>query len=358
MFEGFESIDAASELTNLGFSNVSVTGACSIITGRGGRGKAFRLTQVAGQGASCRYYWSGVADQEIIFGLAFRPVASAGSNVTTWALWADSGHSSVYANWNPSTKKIDFYRTWGVSSTLVGSSPVLGLNKWHFLELRGRSHNSLGRCVGWVNGKKIVDYTGDTYFSSTVLNNFRYTGNVWTGVDWDDLYILRYNDGTDPQDVLRSCRVDQVVINAAGNYTQLTPSAGNNYECVDDDPFDTADYVEGNADGEKDSYNMPDVPTVLNDSEIHAVQVTPLAQRTEDFNNLDITPFLRKGGADYEASDLDIDSTTWKKYRGIWRQDPSDSTDWTKAKINACEVGAKLNRSTTTTTTTSTTTTV
>jgi hypothetical protein len=360
MLEGFEGIDAWSELTNLGFSSVSSSGGmASIITGRAGRGKAIRQAYGAGNG-QFRFYWSGVADEEIIVGCAFRS-SNTGSNPIGLGIYASDGNNSVYWQWKGNTKVVEFYRTWGVSSSLVATSPAVARNQWHYVEMRCKSHNTVGRLVGWVNGKKIVDYTGDTYYGSTTLNNIRFRTSNYTQIDLDDLYILRYNDATEPDDVLRSCRVDQVVVNAAGNYTQLTPSAGNNYECVDDDPFDTADYVEGDTDGEKDSYNLPDVPTSLNDSEIYAVQATPMAARTEAFGNLDITPFLRKSSTDYEKSAEEIDSTTYRKYRGIWNQDPSDSSAWTKSKINACEAGAKLSKTfttTTTSTTTSTTTTV
>jgi hypothetical protein len=137
-------------------------------------------------------------------------------------------------------------------------------------------------------------------------------------------------------------RVDAINPNGAGNHTDLTPSTGSNYECVNEAIIDESDYVEGANAGDKDSYSYPNVPTDLDDTGIYAVEINTISQRTAASDNIKIDGFIRTGSTDYNASDDLSLADSWSKKSFIFERDPSDSNVWTQAKINACEFGVEV----------------
>jgi hypothetical protein len=150
------------------------------------------------------------------------------------------------------------------------------------------------------------------------------------------------SNGSYNNDFLGDIRIDIINPNGAGNYTDLTPSSGDNYACVDEDIIDESDYVEGINVGDIDSYTYEDVPTDLDDSAIYAVDIRNVAQRTAASDNIKIDGLIRTGSTDYNASvDLSL-SDSWSNKNFIFEKDPSDSGDWTQAKINACEFGVEI----------------
>ena len=148
--------------------------------------------------------------------------------------------------------------------------------------------------------------------------------------------------GTTNNDFLGDIRVDAIHPNGAGNYTQLTPSAGSNYECVDETNMDDSDYVEGANAGDKDSYTYGSVPTDLDDAAIFGIQLRNQAVRTAESDNIKMKGFLRTGSTDYEETTAQSLDDVVKSKRIVWEDDPSDSNVWTQAKINACEFGMEV----------------
>jgi hypothetical protein len=227
---------------------------------------------------------------------------------------------------------------------------------WAYVEWYYKRHSSTGRYHLKVNGNTIRDFTGDTRYSTGASHvGVTFRGDAWAGFQFDDLYFLAV-DGSGLNDFLGKCRVDPALPNGAGNYGQFTPSAGSNYECVDDDPYSETDYVEADTDGDRDSYTIASVDSDIVDRRIKAIQLTPAIARTEDLANLDMTPFLRKSSVDYDGTLWNVPNTAYRIRRGLWTADPSDSNPWTKAKINACEIGVKLSKEVTTSTTSTSTT--
>ncbi len=355
-FDGFELYGLAN--ASKFWYSIAYTGGTSIITGRDSRGKAIRMTQTVGEKLTLRYDWSGVSQQEIYFGIAFRYIAG-GSNNSTFNLHDSSGNTIISIRYNPSDNKIYAYRYQGVSQYLIATSAALSRSTWHYLRVLGKCHSSTGRCEVWVNDTQLCDYTGYCYYGSSnyTLSSFRFDSNTWVGIDLDDFWILR-NDGTAPSGFLKESRVDVILPDGAGNYTEMTPSTGSNYQCVDEDPLSTSDYVSTKLNRDKDSYAFADPSSELRNRIITGVMQVSVAKRSESFSNIYVKPLLRTGGNDYKGSAQNVLSDAGKEYFRILTEDPSDSQDWTRTKVIDCESGAELeNTVTTTTTTTSSTTT-
>jgi len=106
--------------------------------------------------------------------------------------------------------------------------------------------------------------------------------------------------------------------------------------------MDDSDYVEGANAGEIDSYAYGSVPTDLDDASIFGIQLRNQAVRTAESDNIKMKGFLRTGSTDYKETTGQSLSTICKSKSIIWEDDPSDSGDWTQAKINACEFGMEV----------------
>ena len=279
-------------------------------------------------------------------GVAFKPTAENYDVPSLIQLkvdeWPGTGASGFGLN---DSLQLQFKKTSATSYVAIYTHPEpLKINTWYYIEMSTFIHATAGRIIGRLNEQEVCNWTGDNvpYQSSAVLNYLHIDFGSYELGRLDDIYILD-DSGSFNNTFLGDIRVDNVHPNGAGNYTQFTPSAGANYECVDENPYSETDYVSHLTLGEKDSYAYADVPTDLDDTAIFGIQLMNQSQRTAGTDNVKIKGLLRTGAADYEESTAQSLAETFKSNRVIWEKDPSDSNIWTQAKINACEFGMEVN---------------
>jgi len=223
----------------------------------------------------------------------------------------------------------------------------LEAGRWYYMEIKYKIHSSTGVAQFRLDEELLMDFTGDTWYTggtSIGWCEMRFADNYQVGSDWaelDDMYLAD-TEGTENNDFLGDVRIDTIHPNGAGNYTDLTPSAGANYECVDETGYSSSDYVEGIDPGDKDSYAYPAVPTDLDDAAIFGVQIRQNCKRTAPSSNIKIDPFIRTGSTDYSQTAQSLSDSFTEKQGDILADDPSDSNAWTQAKINACEFGMEI----------------
>ncbi len=222
---------------------------------------------------------------------------------------------------------------------------TLDYNTWYYIECKVKGGTSDGLFELRIN--EVVRYSGGPFDNvptggTNGINCVDIVNGNYSFGHVDDIYILN-TSGSENNDFLGDIRVDAIRPNGAGNYTQFIPSAGNNYECIDESQFDDSDYVEEQTLGDKDSYSYADVPTDLDDLSIFGVQINNVCKRTEAATSRKMKGFLRTGGSDYEDSAAKDLNDTFSSIESIWENDPSDSNPWTQAKINACEFGIEVN---------------
>ena len=223
----------------------------------------------------------------------------------------------------------------------------LELGRWYYMEIKYKIHSSTGIAQFRLDEQLLMDFVGDTYYTYSTnvsFGQFRFydiynRSSEWTQID--DLYLAD-TEGAVNNDFLGDVRIDTIHPNGAGNYTQLTPSAGSNYECIDETGYSSSDYVEGANATEKDSYTYGSVPTDLDDAAIFGIQLRQNCKRTAPASNIKIDPFLRTGSTDYSQTAQDLSDSFAEKQGDIILDDPSDSNPWTQAKINACEFGVEV----------------
>lgn len=333
--EGFEGYDQNDTLPFLRVGSSLGGGAASFPAGRDGRGKCMNRPSDTSP-LDWRYTVPGILGTDtIVWGFAFK-ITGSNQNNTNFYWYADNGSQPF--------RMLRDYNTLTFYINSVQQGQYVGVyDNWYYIEIKLYLHDTAGVAHLKIDGNDIFNLTShDTKpAGATNLEWIRLDSDAYNGYQIDDMYILN-TLGSKANDFLGDCRVDQLLINGDGNYSQMTPSAGSNYQCVDEDLHDDTDYVEADTTGEKDSFTYADVPTEIEDTDIQGIMIRTVNKRTEAVNNIKARTLLRTGAADY-YDQAGVDQLDYFHVLD-WAldEDPSDSGAWTKAKINACEFGAEV----------------
>lgn len=219
-------------------------------------------------------------------------------------------------------------------TTSLGASSggLVSLSNWYYIELKVLIHDSTGTVDVWLNGVSILSLSSqDTHHSGNVEFNYAQINGAF---GLDDFYL---DDATNHGD----CRIDTLMPDGAGNYTQFDPSAGNNYECVDDpaDIDEDTTYVSTSTVDEIDTYDVDDLSTLAG-STIYGLAVNNCC-RKDDAGTRKFKALTRVNGSDYEGSEITL-TDTYKVYQQLWENNPDDAAAWEEADVDGGEYGLKL----------------
>lgn len=233
--------------------------------------------------------------------------------------------------------KIDITRNGTVLATSAGT---LSLNVWYHLEFKATIADSGGSAELKVNGATFVSLSsGDTKNTSNAYANeiilSAQQGNM--PVDYDDLAVWNTSGGAN-NDWIGDCRVFTQVPDGAGNYSQWTPSTGNNnYQNVDDNPTDgDTTYNSTSTVNNIDTFTFPNISGT---GTVKAVQ-TSIVARKDDAGARTIAPVIRRG-SDYVGNNVNV-GDSYAMYTQLWETDPIAAAAWTLANVNSSEFGIKL----------------
>jgi len=221
------------------------------------------------------------------------------------------------------------------NTTVLGTtvSPVIPLNTWVYLEFKILVHASAGTYDVYVNGVNVLTGTGKDTRLQTVdgVNSVKLFGAT-EAFDFDDLYI-------DSATIHGDSRIDTVYPDGAGNYAQWTPSAGSNYQNVDESAQDgDTTYNATDVLNEIDTYSFTNISTYS--STIRGVALNANA-RKDDAGTRKITPLTRVSAADFTGTEVGL-YDSYRVYQQVWDDDPNAAADWTETTINGAEFGVKL----------------
>ncbi len=231
----------------------------------------------------------------------------------------------------------------GSTVTSGNSTYSVPIATWIYLEWKVTIANSIGAssCVVRVNGSNIITVatgqdlqnTSNASADSVVIGG---SGGPTTFY-YDDFYICN-SSGSTNNDFLGDVKVLTIYPSGAGNSTDWTPSAGNNYECVDETPGnEDTDYVSETSAGDHDTYAMGNITltgTVL------GIQTNLMAKK-DDAGTKELAPTIRSGSTDYDGTTVSVNSS-YRVHSEIWEEDPDTSAAWTDSGVNAMEFGPKL----------------
>ena len=229
-------------------------------------------------------------------------------------------------------------------TVLATSTKTIASNVYYYFELQVTIDDAPnGQAEAKVNGVTWASVVnGDTKNTANAsANQFQIggAGIAWVFQYYDDCYCL--NDaGAHNNDFLGDIRVEAIMPEGAGATTDWDPSAGDNWECVDEiPPNDDTNYVSTATATEVDTYEFGDVtPTT---GAVFAV-VTYMYARKDDAGARVINSVVRPVGTDYASGASHSVGDTYTYYPDIYEENEEVTDVWTIATVNASEFGIKL----------------
>jgi hypothetical protein len=267
------------------------------------------------------------ASASYYFGLAFKGnVGNAGR------MFRINGWSNILGliYYSAVTGFFNLYR--GDQSALLAVSSIgVPGDTWAHLQVYYVPSTTSGTFILKINGVEAANFSGNTspynypvdgielvtqgggcqwYWDNVVADNA-----AWTGVT----------------------RIAGLFPTGAGNSAQWDPSAGSNWDCVEEVPYSDADYVSTNVADEVDTHALSNLPAEA--AVIKCVQMTVRARR-EGAGLINIAPAVRTTGGDAYGADLLLQSS-FTPHSNIWELNPGTASPWTPSEVDAMEGGYK-----------------
>lgn len=237
-----------------------------------------------------------------------------------------------------SNGSISVYR--GLSSdTLLGTSAsgIVTASSWPYIEFKVFINDSTGTYEVKINESTVLSGTGaDTkqQASSGADTIKLMPGSTSFSGIVDDLYI-------DDANFKGDCRIDTLMPSGAGATTQWTPSAGSNFQNVDD-PGDMDDDTTYNSEataGEIDVFVVPDIEAT--GGTIHTVAVNAAVYK-DDSGARTLKGVIREGSTNYSTSVTHDVQGTYKVGQFLHDTQPDGGGAWDEGNLNAAEFGVEM----------------
>lgn len=191
----------------------------------------------------------------------------------------------------------------------------------------------------WVNGELVIDATGLTltYSVGTPCDKAYipyYTGTV------DDIWCYASNSPISAP--IGEHRVLSMKPIGAGNNSDFTPLAGNNYENVDEynQDFDTSYNSSDGTSGHRDDFEMSNLSDQVGiNSTVKALTVRAMVTASASEQ---VRPYVEVGGTRYYGDAFSPPSTSYMYAEHIWEVNPATSNPWTVSEIDAVKAGYEV----------------
>jgi hypothetical protein len=343
LFDGFDAYQSSSlDQISCRWDTKGSDAFITTLSTRFGTGGAF------GAHLPGRYFGKNISATHLFFGGALD------MNVITptvrHVLWAIMDGATFQCCATIDADKILRIRNGGYNGTVLASAAALSgpTNAWYWYEFEIDVDSSAGVARVWREGQQIINATGlDTAGSGAAsATEFRLghadaacTPTTDEQIYWDDFYLLD-TAGLAPWNTrLGDSRVYLLKPNAAGDSTQLTPDSGSNYQrvqTVDDD----SSYVQSSTVGDKDLYNLDNLPGGLLVSAIFSFAHITRARKDDAGTRL-YAQLAKLGTTEAQEADTALLST----YADVcsYHDDNFDtSAALSVSDINALQIGTKV----------------
>jgi len=225
-------------------------------------------------------------------------------------------------------------------STVLGTSTATMSTSWSYVEVKVLFSQTVGTIDMQINGASEISDTSLDTMQTTIVGatSFYIDGDGAADPTFDDIYILD-TTGSDNTDFLGDVTVETLYPTGAGNSTDWSPSAGANWENVDDgaSPDDDSTYNSETTAADHDSYVMGDISQ--NVDTVFGVSVINHC-RKEEAGFREVACMFREGGGDIFGTAQAM-STDFRYQAEIFENDQGGS-DWTETTVNAMEAGIRL----------------
>lgn len=343
--EGFDYVDSLADLLLLYDGHAVGTGVIQSTTGaaRFGRGLQFQVGGGIGVGGHAYLQKNiGGTEDTMITGFAFYSATNLDGTHTLMSFYeGGTCHIDLREN-NSNPRTLTLTRD---GTTLDTETSAYSEDTWNYIEMKATIHDTTGSFEVRVNGVTIMTGTnvdtknGGTGYIDTMLIGPR-TGSSDEDYDYryDDWYVCD-DTGSLNNDFLGDMRVEALYPNGAGNSTQWTPSAGSNYQNVDETPSDEdSTYNASSSASQIDLFTMTNMSSATN--LVHGIREI-VEFRKDDAGSRTLRQVVRTGSTDYEGSDLTA-SDSYIYRTAVRETSPNTSAAWTETNVNGLEAGYKL----------------
>jgi hypothetical protein len=267
----------------------------------------------------------------IAFKMATAPSSATGIIEFDEAAASQSLHLSLIMNTNGT-----FRIQRGSSTVLETGTFQLGTDTWCYLEMKWTISNTVGVFELRINGSDTpdIDFSGgDTQNAGNAyVDGITLQGSTH---DWyfDDFYVA---DDAASQDFYGDVSVETLVADGTGAASDFTPSAGSNYQNVEELPTDNdTTYNESSTVDHDDRFSHGDLTTDTED--VLGVQVGIWAKK-DDAGGREMRTLAEDGTTEGEGAAHAL-TTDYVWYTDMFEDHPSGAAAWTESEVSSGEFG-------------------
>jgi hypothetical protein len=221
-------------------------------------------------------------------------------------------------------------------TTLGTGTTTISADTWYFLEFKAFIDNTSGSVHVQLNGSLDINVFGvDTQNGTDAfVNEFVLEGLSGFTITYDHLYCCD-TSGSRLNDFLNLIEIESMKPNAEGTNTAWTPSAGDNWENVDDNPpDDDTTYNEAASTTLKDTHNFTN--PVHNGDKL-AVVNNVVAKKT-DAGSVSVRGAIRTGGQEFDGT-THLAHPDYQHGESISETNPDTTEVWSHSELEGAEFG-------------------
>jgi len=265
--------------------------------------------------------------------LAFRYRGSSAQYASSMCYFFNGTTQLARLRRNPSSGLLEIRRGTSYGTLLATGAIAVNVGTPVLIEVHYKPHNTEGVFQVKVGGILDIDFTGDTTDGADTIDGIRVGGDSgYYSSCWFDNVVV--DDAAWPGNT----KIQAIKPAGVGNSTQWTPSAGNNYACVDEVPPSESDFIVTNTLDHLDLYAAGDLVGTIGSVKCLQLQALAKAEGSPTPHNLQLA--VRTNGADYFSGDRAVPSSS-TQLSSLWEANPATAAPWQEVEVNAMEIGVK-----------------
>jgi hypothetical protein len=221
------------------------------------------------------------------------------------------------------------------STVLETGTFSMSVDTWTWLEMKWTIDNTTGVFELRINGSATpdIDFSGDTQNGGSAYADAISLEGSNDNHDYDDLYVA---DDAGSQDFLGDVTVETLVADGTGAASDFTPSAGSNYQNVEELPTDNdTTYNESSTVDHDDRFAHGDL--TADTDLVLGVQVGIWAKK-DDAGAREMRVLAEDGTTEGEGAAHSL-STDYMWFTDMFEDHPSGAAAWTESEVNSGEFG-------------------